>query len=336
MADTRVNVVENNEGVEATWFAADNSAAGAQYGLIGALVTATMDGMINSGPSGQAQKIADEIATVGSVDRINTSFSDQLKQAAVTESYKVRFSDVSSRQPLVAPKAQDDAVEVSVTYFLSEDATVLRMVANASYARADAKYVTPYTFKSVPSDELEGPLYRNTFIYESKALSLPTLTPELKASWVADINQRWSEKNGLPPARKERGYAQYQDELKEANNDTITKAEASSVLVKQWIANGGEILFNEIKNGHAYFAKYILADLNTADVPRLDGSDRVVEQLADGRIVRLIGAGETAGTYISTPGNISAVTTYGNAAETAKVNIDRMNAIRDNAKKQAK
>jgi hypothetical protein len=313
----------------------DSSATGAQYGLIGALVSATMDTIVNSGPSGQAQKTADQIAVVAAVDKMNHSLHEQMKAAVAAEGYKVRFSDVSMMQKLTTPKTPDDTVEVNVSYILSEDASAMKMIAVANYQRAGAKYVTPYTFKSVPEDETNGPLYRNTFIYESTRLPLPVLTPELKASWVTEIKQSYLERMGKVPAiQKDKGYREYHDEIEEARNDTLTKAEASRVLAKAWTENNGAFLFNELQTGHAYLAKYLLLDLNAPAVPKLTGTDDIVEQLPDGRVVRLVGAGTGAGSYISSPGGLSIATTYGNAAQTAKVNRDRAWAIAEAAKKK--
>jgi hypothetical protein len=54
----KVAPTENLRGVEKSWFMTDSSAAGAQYGLIGALVTSVMDAIINAGPSKRAQQAA--------------------------------------------------------------------------------------------------------------------------------------------------------------------------------------------------------------------------------------------------------------------------------------
>lgn len=335
MADTNVALIENNDGVETSWFMSDSSATGAQYGLIGALVSATMDGIVNAGPSDQAQKTADQIAVVAAVDRMNQSLNAQVKAAVAADGYKIRFSDVSTLQKLTTPKTPDDTVEVNVSYTLSEDASAMKMIAVATYENANVKYVTPYTFKSVPEDETSGPLYRNTFIYESARLPLPVLTPELKASWEAEIRQTYLQRTGkVPTTQKDKGYREYNDELSEARNDVLTKAESSRVLAKAWTDNNGAFLFNELQTGHAFLAKYLLLDLNAHAVPKLDGTDDVVEQVADGRVVRLVGAGTGAGSYISSPGGLSIATTYGNAVQVAKVNRDRASAIAEAAKKK--
>lgn len=329
MEQTNVVLVENNNGIETTWFVADNSAAGAQYGLIGALVTAAMDGMINAGPSGVAQELADDVAVVAKIDRLNAGFSERIKAAEAAETYHVRFGDVSSVQKITSPVATDRAVEVSISYTLSEDATALKVFAEAVYSRANTRYVTPYPYKSIPKDELSGPLYRNSFTYESNRLALPTLTPELKATMMQSINDRFIKQYGkLPKKSGDPGFAAYNDAMRENNNDTLTKSEASSLVVKQWLANDGELLFAEVQAAQTFIAKYVLLDMNSFVVPDYAGQDEIVEQAEGGRVVRTVGSGSGAGRYISSPGGLTTLTTYGNAIQVAKVNTDRAEAIR--------
>lgn len=56
MGATPVTVSQNNNGIEKSWFFTSTAAAGAAYGLIGALVTVAMDAIINAGPSRRDRK----------------------------------------------------------------------------------------------------------------------------------------------------------------------------------------------------------------------------------------------------------------------------------------
>ena len=297
MGATNVSLVDSHEGIESTWFATDRSSIGAQYGLIGALVTATMDGMANAAPSDIAQAAADEIATVAGAEKLNQSLITEVKGAVASETYKIRFGDIVTTNKIDVPKgAPNDTIEVNVAYYLSQDATALKVEARALYMRNDVKYATPYTFKSIPQDELDGPLYRNSFIYESNRLALPTPTPEMKKARVEEVKKRIAAQYGALPTKKgDKGFPALQDALQEANNDTFTDAEASSALTKIWASNNGKLILDELQAAHAYIAKYLLIDLNSTAVPKLDGQDEIVETLADGRVVRLMGAGAGAG-----------------------------------------
>lgn len=248
----------------------------------------------------------------------------------------------------LSPATVNDAVEVIISYTLSEDATALNVVARAAYTDTGAKYVTPYKFKTVPKDELDGPLYRNTFAYESNRFPLPTLTPEIKQAMVEAIQKKYIAKTGSLPvsantARKSRFSAPFKEskdyedmtqEIKEANDNTLSKSEAAGLLTREWLKADGAFLLKELESAHTYIAKYVLLDLNSTAVPSLEGADQVVEQLQDGRTVRLVGAGVGAGTYISSPGGLKDFTTFGNAIQIAEVHRKRILQLQDTAKKQ--
>ena len=351
MADTNVVVVENNSGIGASWFMQDSSAAGAQYGLIGALVSASMDAIMNAGPAGRAQQTADDLATVAVVDKLNQSLRAKLETLkAVPSGGGITIGEVTTTQKISSPAAANDAVELQVTYTLSEDASAMNIVASASYERADVKYKTPYTFKSVPKTELEGPLYRNTFVYESNRFPLPALTPELKQELVTAIQKKYAAKTGaIPvsanapkdgkrrrgaPLRESEDYENMTKEIKEANDNTLSKSEASAFLIREWLKSDGAFLLNELETAHGYIAKYLLLDLNSTAVPSLTGTDQVVEQVADGRVVRMIGSGPAAGSYVSSAGGLKDFTTFGNAIQIAETHRKRINDLQAAAKKQ--
>jgi len=226
----------------------------------------------------------------------------------------------------------------------------MNIIASASYQRADVKYKTPYTFKSVPKTELEGPLYRNTFVYESNRFPLPALTPELKQELVTAIQKKYAAKTGaIPvsanapkdgkrrrgaPLRESEDYENMTKEIKEANDNTLSKSEASAFLIREWLKSDGAFLLNELETAHGYIAKYLLLDLNSTAVPSLTGTDQVVEQVADGRVVRMIGSGPAAGSYVSSAGGLKDFTTFGNAIQIAETHRKRINDLQAAAKKQ--
>ncbi|HVY88955.1 MAG TPA: hypothetical protein VG942_08815 [Hyphomonadaceae bacterium] len=351
LSDTNFALVENNEGIATSWLMADSSASGAQYGLIGALVSASMDAMMNAGPGGRAQQAADDLATVALTDKLNKSLQSQFDAMKISQQPGggVRIAEVSTVQKILSPSTVNDAVEVTISYTLSEDATAINVVATATYNNSGMKYATPYKFKSVPKDELSGPIYRNSFVYESNRFSLPTLTPEVKQQLVDAIQKKWVAKTGsLPvsanagprksrfstPVKESKDFEDMTKEIKAANDNTLSKEEASALLTGEWLKSGGAPLLHELEAADAFIAKYIIADLNNPAVPSLEGSDQVVEQLEGGRTVRLVGAGFGAGSYVSSPGGLKAVTTFGNAVQIADVHRKRIQELQDTAKKQ--
>ena len=158
---TSVVLAENNTGVMKSWVRQDSSAAAASQGLLGVLVGAAMDGIMNYAPSRRARSAADELAEVMPAVALNESlvrhFSSQI--AAGGSAGGVTVSDVRTVQKLTTPAAVDDALEAATTYLLSEDASTLQVSVTLTYQNADIPYVTPYTFEGAPpKTELTGPL----------------------------------------------------------------------------------------------------------------------------------------------------------------------------------
>lgn len=337
IAAADVTVVSNNSGVQKSWFMQDSSAAGAQAGLIGALVTAAIDAIANAGPARAAQNTADEIAEVAASDKLNASLLNAFAAAKGNQpSTGVTFDAIGSRQPIGSTGAAPGAVEVQVEYLLSEDATTFRVTGAASYLDPAIPYATPYTFKSAPpKSETTGPVYRNTFMYESDRLPLPVLGPELKARLIEAVEANYRDASGAPPAEGTDAYKSMQKELEDAQNDKLSKSEASLFLAREWTRDGGALLAAELEKAHAFIAKYLLTDLNDTSVPSLTGVDKLVEEAANARTVRMVGSGPAAGSYISSPGNLEAATTYGNARATAKTNREQIEKLTAESKAKA-
>jgi hypothetical protein len=335
LGPTSVVVAENNTGVMKSWFRQDSSAAAASQGLIGVLVGAAIDGIMNYAPSRRARSAADELAEIMPAEALTESlvqhFSRQIASGAPGEGVVV--SDVRTAQKVIEPGAIDDAIEVSTSYLLSEDATTLQVSTIVTYQNADIPYVTPYTFeKAPPNTELTGPLYRNSFTYSSRQLPVPVLTPELRERLIASIRENARDETGALPAEGTDQFKSMNRELEEARDDKLTKAEIAIFLAREWTRDNGALLRAEIENAHAFVAKYALLDMNRTAIPSLTGVDELVETLPDGRTVRRGGPGITAGSYVSLPGDVSDFVTYGNASAIAEVNETRLRAIHDQAR----
>src|SRR6476646_5146500 len=74
----------DDRGIGVQYFAQDSSAAGAQYGLIGALVTATIDAIANSSPLKVAENGADSLAPKFNHAQVTSDFNDALQVQLVT------------------------------------------------------------------------------------------------------------------------------------------------------------------------------------------------------------------------------------------------------------
>jgi hypothetical protein len=384
MRATPVVVSENNNGIEKAWFYTSTASAGAAYGLVGALVSAAMDAIINYGPSQRAQKAANEMAELMPVDALNASLVDHVRRqmaanaappaqtteatltvasadaaavdatvvpastdaVAATDAVApvieaapppppngVYYSDVQSQQRFGIREPLQDAVVITTGYTLSEDASTLRIIAHASYQSAETPYATPYTFaRSVPRAETEGPAYRNTFTYYSTQLPVPTLTPELRERLIANIEESARDENGALPAEGTDQYRAMQRELENARDDRLSKDEIAIFLTREWLRDNGALLRRELDQAHEFIARYVLQDMNHTAAPSLTGSDELLETTADSRTVRRIGTGTQAGSYVSSAGNVSSFSTYGNAIGIARVHSQRLEQVRDAAR----
>ena len=335
LGPTPVVVAENNTGVMKSWFRQDSSAAAASQGLLGALVGAAIDGIMNYAPSRRARSAANELAEVMPAEALTESlvqhFSRQIATGGPGDGVVV--SDVQTVQKVVEPGTVDDAIEVMSSYLLSEDATTLQVSTTVTYHNAAIPYVTPYTFENAPpKTELTGPLYRNSFTYSSRQLPVPVLTPELRERLIASIQENARDENGALPAEGTDEFKSMTRELEEARDDKLTKAEIAIFLAREWTRDNGALLRAEIENAHAFVARYAVLDMNRTAIPSLTGVDELVETLPDGRTVRRGGPGITAGSYVSLPGDVSDFVTYGNAAAIAEVNETRLRNIHEQAR----
>src|SRR6185312_8659195 len=129
MGPTPVEVAQNNNGVEKSWFFTSTSSAGAAYGLLGVLITSVMDAIINAGPSARAQKAADEMSRLISVDDLNSSLAEHLRQQMPSAATAVAT-------PVVAAGAA--ATPATATPATATPATATPLDASAAAAPAAA------------------------------------------------------------------------------------------------------------------------------------------------------------------------------------------------------
>jgi hypothetical protein len=296
---TDVAYIESNDGVGKAWFYTSSAGAGASYGLIGAITTAVIDAIVNAGPSKRATRVADELEGAAA------------KPIIVTEVRSEALSDarVFDRQKTPTPAA----LQLKTAYTLSEDASTLKVEAFASYSDPATPWRTPYQFKkSVPSDQLTGPAYRNRFTYVSDSLPIPTFTPETKERLIEAVETAAKDASGNLPAEGSNEYKSYTRELERARDDTFSKDEIALFLTVQWTANNGENLRKHLTQAHDFIARYLVLDINDPTVPSFTGADERIETLAQDRTIRRVGSGVEAGAYVSSPGQAASFVTYGN------------------------
>jgi hypothetical protein len=333
LGTTPISVAGSQTGVAKSWYYTQVNGGGA--GLIGAVAGAIAAVIINAGPSRRANKQANELAELQTVEGLNESLIAAFDADAAKGATGVTAQDVALHYRFDKEKL-DDVLEVTTGYTLSEDSSVIKIVAVVTYENTKIPYKTPYTFKSsVPKAETTGPLYRNVFTYYSTPLPVPTLTPELKERLVANIRESFEE-NGVPPAEKSENYRAMESEIEKAQDDKLTPHELSLFLAREWVMSDGAKIKREIERAHGFIAKYVLLDLNRTDIPRIDGQDVLVETAEDERTVRRVGKGTEAGSYVSSAANVSDYATYGNTIAIAKTTVEYVKGQRDKAKSTGK
>ena len=322
MGPTPVRIAGDEYGVAKSWFYTDVNGGGA--GLVGAIAGAIAAAIINAVPSARAHKQADEVAEVQSVEDLNTSLVTRMREEAgkAAAGPGVTFPDVQLNYNVLTPAQRDDSVQITTSYTLSEDSSVLRIVAVASYSNKAIPYRTPYTFtKGVPKSETTGPLYVNTFTYYSKPLPIPTLTPELKERLIANIRESARDPSGAAPAEGTTQYKSMQREIALANDDKLTPNETALFLTREWLRDNGAMIKQEVARAHDFVTRYVLLDINRTVVPSFTGEDELIETAADQRTVRRIGNGYAAGSYVCSASDVTAFATYGNTIAVAKSTV---------------
>lgn len=330
MGSPDVHVLSNDLGIGASWFQQQSNGGGA--GLAGVLGAAIADGIMNAAPSSRASKAANEVAEKIVADDLNASFIEALKTAKMNDGGEMIVQSVSLVNGSDKSLDYDGKVAVSVSYVLAEDASAFRATANAQYENADIPYVTPYTFeKKVPKSQLGGPVYRNQFVFNSKQFEAPILTEDLKVELVKSVENSFRGEDGMLPTEGA-DFKKMQKRIEKAQDDKLKKSEISVFLVQRWLENDAADMKSEISEAHRFIAKYLLTDLKSTDVPTLSGSDDIVETTDSGRVVKLVGEGMSAGSYVSEPGNLYSFTTYGNAVNYSKVGKDQSKQSKKDAK----
>ena len=334
MGPTPVSVIGSESGVAKSWYYTEVNGGGA--GLVGAIAGAIAAAIINAAPSARAHKQADEVAEVQTVEALNASLVSRMTDGAATTSANagVSFSDVSLTYKAVTPGLLDDTVEIYTSYTLSEDSSVLRITASASYSNQAIPYVTPYTFaKAVPKAETKGPLYRNTFTYYSTPLPIPTLTPELKERLIANIRESAANATGSPPVEGTTEYKAMMREIELANDDKLTPNETSLFLTREWLRDNGAMIKAEVQRAQDFIVKYVILDINRTAIPSITGEDELLETAADQRTVRRIGKAAEAGSYVCSAPDVTAFATYGNTIAVAKTTVAYIKAKKAQAPK---
>lgn len=364
LGQTDVVVVKNRAGITAGWTsAAYNNQGGFQNftyaippgtspvaaGIGAGIGQAIAIAILDAAPSARARKSANKINTGLDRDDLNRQMVEKLK-SAMSEG-PVKIGDVSVVEFDRKTPDPDDKFKIAVQYMLAEDASALRVKAVVSYNNSDLSYQTPYDFGGkIPKSQKEGPLYWNTFTYDSDRFEAPALTPEVKTKLVSAINAQYDEEiaelrlSDMASSRKDKKIrkltSKREKALKAAQDEKLSKTEKATLLIDKWRGDKSPVLSKSISDAQSFIAEYVVRDINDSHVPvfepseeiKIKGKDRlrrlvdpthkrdltVLATSPEGRKVVRLDSGPFSGEYFSYPE--SGFASYGNTQKVAEKN----------------
>jgi hypothetical protein len=291
----------DDRGFGVQYFAQDSSAAGAPYGLIGALVSATMDTIANSGPLGIAQNGATKLAPVFNHEQAQTRFNEslqaQLGQAAL-------FASAPAIQPLDAERkweanafAEPAALLTSVEYSLTQDLRSLEVVLTANVVSKDAAEAERAQKYRKPG---AGMVYRNRLEYRSAPLEAFTerTQQEIDAE-IEQIRAKWAKPMRDKTSAQRR--TAMNNEIAKARKPAPPEVKAEHYL-SLWLANEAALLRSELQTGLATVADLLARDLqDAAPVDPSTNPNKTPVLTADKRVVFRSNLHPYKGSLISEP-----------------------------------
>lgn len=322
-------------GIATTYFAQDSSAAGAQYGLIGALTTAVIDGIANANPYQVAETNANRIAdTLKGDELLNQAYS----ALEANKKNAPAYLDLVFSAPTPAPTKQTktthaDGLTINIGYVFTADMSGLNVYANVALNAKGIEYKSPYPTqgRKIAKVDKSGLVYQNGFNYYSEQLAVPVKSQADIDAKVAEIRSK-AAKNGVVAKRDNPQYSKMLNEIKQAQKAEYTLDEVTTKLADQWLANNGEKLKAEIQAAHKFIAEQVFKDLTRLDIPDYNGTETILTTETDGRVIKLIGAGLDAGKVVSQPKNFVS-TSWGNVFVYPDTEKDKTN---DKGKDKAK
>ena len=305
-----MNIPARN-GMGTTYFEKDSS-MGFFFGLGGEIALATMDKIVNAGPkeiaSVSATRVADIIDGEG---LINHAYAALIKNKNIAPpNLNIIFNAPTHTEPKsiqnqksIKPKG----LNVQMSYRFKNDMSGFYVYAKVNLNIKGMVYTSPY--KRSKQDN-SGRIYENEFYYYSDQLDLPVkLQSEIDAN-VAEIKAN-SYKNGIAPRQGGLEQTVMANKIRRARQPYTLK-EIADKLTNIWLANDGEKLRIEIEAAHEFIATQIYKDLARFDAPKFKGSDKVLETLENGRVIKILGNGINSGIVQSEPQNFVA-TGWGNS-----------------------
>lgn len=290
LASATVYTRADDRGVGVQYFAQDSSAAGAPYGLLGALVSAAVDAALNWGPMDIAQNGADKLAPTFKHDQVTADLTSTLQAELATMSL---FNPSPAITPLDAERkwelsafTEDALLLTSVEYTLTQDFRSLDVVLTATAFSREAAGPTQAKSKSKSKPNKDaGRVYRNRLEYHSQPLApFQEKTQEEIDAEIAQIKAKY-----LTNRRNDRQLAAMRKEMQEARRKAPPGVKAEHYLT-QWLADDAALLRQELKAGVATVTDLLAMDLQDPvpfDTKAKQGPKTIIKNDGERVLVRI-------------------------------------------------
>jgi hypothetical protein len=273
----------DDRGVGVQYFAQDSSATGAQYGLIGALVSATIDAIANASPYKIAENGADALVPKFDHQKVTADFVSALNTQLITlpsvdPALTIQPLD-KTREWTAAAFTEPVVLLTSVEYVLTQDFRSLEVALMATAVSRDAAAEAAKAKKNAKSDA--GRIYRNRFEYYSTPLApFGEKTPEQLEQEITQIKTDYGKvKPNSTAAMK------MKKEIEQARKRMPADEKAKHYL-DLWLADDAALLRRELLTGLTTVSELLAKDLQDptpvdvkATQPKtilVDGTERVV------------------------------------------------------------
>ncbi len=297
-ADVTTVVVQDE--IRANVPVADSSAVGMQFGLIGALVTSSMDSATNQDNANFYQTALEPVRQSLNGFKYDNEFHAAISQSIHTVSW-LKANNIKLLKDAELPNVNGPALNIAMNYEFSSDFRYLTV-------SASVKLIDPAA--PMTADKQIKPVYENTFVYISDFLPIPVRT---EADTKTETKQLWDAHNALPEAdRKDRKrLAKLDRALHKAKRPFDTRGQILK-LAPQWAEDQGALARQKLSSATSEIIRMVQRDmLDTeavealaAKVPYSNNGKKYnferIEENHDRLIVRNI-VGNKAGMMCSMP-----------------------------------
>lgn len=246
-ADITTVVVQDE--IQADIPVVDSSAVGMQFGLIGALVSSSIDSTTNQDNANFYQTALEPVRQSLNGFKYDNEFHAAINQSIHSVSW-LKAKNIKLLKNAEVQEANAPTLEITMNYKFSSDFRYLTV-------SAGVKLVDPAA--PLTADKQIKPIYENTFVYISDFLPVPVRT---EADTQTEIKQLWDAHNALPEAdRKDRRTLGKLDRaLRKAKGPFDIRGQILK-LASQWATDQGVLARQHLTNATTEIIQMVQRDM---------------------------------------------------------------------------